>query len=75
MIHVRAHAPAITGAGPVLEISLVGSVNILKFQAALARCLNTAPDFGPDWFELSDRVDQFILEHSITPTVRQSSKP
>ena len=65
MIHVRAHAPTPQGAGPVLEFSLVGAANILKLQAALARCLNTSPEFGKDWFELSDRVDQFIRTHNL----------
>ena len=65
MIHVRAHAPTAQCAGPVLEISLVGTPNILKLQAALARCLNTAPEFGKDWFDLSDRLDQFIREYSL----------
>lgn len=65
MIHVRAHAPTPQGAGPVLEISLVGIPNILKLQIALQRCLNTAPEFGKDWFDLSDRLDQFIRDHGL----------
>lgn len=65
MIHVRAQAPAL-GVDPILHFSLIGKENILKLQVALARCLNTAPEFGKDWFELSDRLDQFIREHNLT---------
>lgn len=65
MIHVRAQVPISQGSGPVLQVSFVGRENILKLQAALARCLNTAPDFGQDWFDLSDRLDQFVCENSL----------
>jgi hypothetical protein len=39
--------------------------DMLKFQALLNRALNCAPEFGKDWFELSDRLDQFLLEHPV----------
>jgi hypothetical protein len=35
--------------------------DILKFQALLNRGLNCAPEFGKDWFELSARLDEFVL--------------
>lgn len=46
--------------------------DLLKFQALLNRALNCAPEFGKDWFELSDRLDQFLLEH---PVPSKLSKP
>jgi hypothetical protein len=74
MIHVRAWSGArdydadgtlIHAEDPTLQFTLTGRSDILKLQAVLARCLNTAPEFGKDWFELSDRVDQFIRIHKL----------
>ena len=84
MIQVRAWAGArdldsdgavIHTEDPTIQLTITGRSDILKLQAVLARCLNTAPEFGKDWFELSDRVDHFILKNSIIPIARQSSKP
>lgn len=69
MIHVRAmaaykdrdqHGDVIMAEDSTLQFSLVGLGTIKKFRELLNRSLNCAPDFGSDWFELSDRVDTFI---------------
>ena len=70
MIRVRAY-PAIK-ADPVtgpeearLNIDFTG-VDLLKFQALLNRALNTAPEFGKDWFALSAGADKFIAANFIS---------
>ena len=61
MIHVRAQ-PSDLNDNPVLHISIVGHQDIVKFQEVLTRALNCAPEFGKDWFELSDMVDLFLAK-------------
>lgn len=61
MIHVRAwkgdeNAPE----DPTLQITLTTKPDLLKFQELLRRSLNCAPEFGKDWFELSDKLDNFL---------------
>jgi hypothetical protein len=65
MITVHTY-PALTAQmEPSIKIELTDR-DLLKFQALLNRGLNCAPEFGKDWFELSDRLDQFLLQHHVT---------
>lgn len=47
---------------PTLQLIFTGK-DLLKFQALLNRALNTAPEFGKDWFTLSSRLDNFLASH------------
>ena len=71
MIHVRAMAAyadkdsdgtVIASESSTLQFSLVGLDTIKKFRELLNRSLNCSPEFGSDWFDLSDRVDTFIAK-------------
>jgi len=66
MIHLTHHA-AYNGNEPVPAISIAFSgPELLKFRELLNRALNTAPEFGADWFQLTDKLDQFIASNKIT---------
>lgn len=64
MIHVRAwkgsEDEGAVREDDTLQITLTGLTDIRQLQVVLNRCLNCAPEFGSDWFELSDRVHKFI---------------
>jgi len=49
-----------------LRIWVTGRADLLKLQALLDRALNCAPEFGEDWFALSDRLDQFLISQGIS---------
>lgn len=49
-----------------LRIWVTGRADLLKLQALLDRALNCAPEFGADWFALSDKLDQFLTEQGIS---------
>ena len=51
-----------------LRIWVTGRADLLKLQALLDRALNCAPEFGVDWFALSDRLDQFLSSQGISRT-------
>jgi hypothetical protein len=55
-----------------LLIWVTGRTELLKLQALLNRSLNCAPEFGADWFALSDRLDQFLTEQGISRTEKES---
>ena len=64
MIHVRPQAADLND-DPVLHVSFVGLPEIQRFRTVLGRALNCAADFDPAWFELSDRLDQFLANHDV----------
>jgi len=77
MIHVRTFSEletTIAGVqcGPVLQLSFTCRADLLKLQALLNRSLNCAPEFGADWFELSDRLDQFLTAQGISRTEKEN---
>lgn len=55
-----------------LLIWVTGRTELLKLQALLNRSLNCAPEFGADWFALSDRLDQFLTEQGISRTEKEN---
>lgn len=66
MIHVRAwsgdeNAPE----DPTIQITISGSQDLQKLQALLNRSLNCAPEFGTDWFQFSDKLEQFMVAKGI----------
>ncbi len=66
MIHVRAWTgDEITKEDPTLQFTITGRTDLLKLQALLDRALNTAPEFGQDWFDLSAKLDQFLAAQNI----------
>jgi hypothetical protein len=66
MIHVRTWiGDDIAPEDPTIQITLTGRADLLKLQALLSRALNCAPEFGQDWFELSDRLEKFLEQHNI----------
>ena len=66
MIHARAWTgDDITNEEPTLQFTITGRADLLKLQALLDRALNCAPDFGDDWFALSDKLGQFLEEQNI----------
>ena len=50
---------------PAIRIWVTGRADILKLQALVHRALNTAPEFGEDWFKLADGLEKFIDENKI----------
>lgn len=73
MIHVRAWTgDDITNEDPTIQFTLTGRTDLLKLQALLDRALNCAPEFGADWFELSDRLDQFLTDQGISRIVKEN---
>lgn len=75
MIHARPQASYYNSDAEVqeesiLHISLVSLPTLKKFQELLNRSLNCAPEFGDEWFQLSDRLATFIAsEESRLPPV------
>ena len=81
MIHVHANAGVspllavqsdIPEEYPALVITISGNQDLQKLQALLNRSLNCAPEFGVDWFALSDRLDQFLTEQGISRTATEN---
>ncbi len=77
MIHVRAmasyadrdqHGDVIMSESATLQFSLVGLETIKKLDQLLDRSLNCAPEFGEDWFQLSDKVKEFIKKEEAQST-------
>lgn len=59
MIHARftpCHEPELMN----LQIAFVGKEDIQKFYKLLQRSLNCNPEAGPDWFELSDKIEKLL---------------
>lgn len=70
MIHVRTWTgDEITNEDPTIQFTLTGRADLQKLQALLNRSLNCAPEFGEDWFALSDRLEKFMFANNI-PTVQ-----
>lgn len=66
MIHVRTQKADLNDQ-PVLHISLVGTKAIEQLEEILARALNCAdPQKYKDWFEVSDKLHDFIRDSDIT---------
>lgn len=55
------HAPE----DPAVRLWVTGRADILKLQALIHRALNTAPEFGEDWFKLAEDLEKFIGEQNI----------
>ena len=45
---------------PVLHLSFVGTKTIQELYDLIQRSLNCAPEFGKDWFELSDGIEKIL---------------
>jgi len=65
MIHARV-SQSDNAFEPVLHLSFVGVLELKRLQSLLARSLNCAPEFGKDYFELSDRLDSLIASHELS---------
>ena len=50
---------------PAIRMWVTGRSDILKLQALVNRALNTAPEFGEDWFKLAEGLDKFVSENNI----------
>lgn len=73
MIHVRTWVgDDVVPEDPTIQFTLTGRADLLKLQALLDRALNCAPEFGVDWFELSDRLDQFLTAQGISRTEKEN---
>jgi hypothetical protein len=48
-----------------VRIWVTGRTDLLKLQALIHRALNTAPEFGAEWFKLADDLEKFIAEQGI----------
>ena len=53
---------------PAIRMWITGRSDILKLQALVNRALNTAPEFGEDWFALAAGLDKFVTEQNLTPS-------
>ena len=51
---------------PTLEITLTGLQDLKKFQILLNRALKVAPEFGEDWFQLCDKLTEYL--EKVSPT-------
>jgi len=66
MIHVRTWVgDEIVPEDPTVQFTITSRTDLLKLQALLHRALNCAPEFGQSWFELSDKLDEFLIKHHI----------
>ena len=73
MIHARTWTgDDITNEDPTIQFTLTGRADLLKLQALLDRALNCAPEFGADWFSLSDKLDQFLIAQGISRIVKEN---
>lgn len=61
-----------TTSDPGLYIRVSGREDLLKLQALLDRARNCAPEFGADWFSLSDKLDQFLIAQGISRIVKEN---
>ena len=52
---------------PKIVITFSGLQDLKKLQALFNRALNAAPDFGEDWFQLCDKLTEY-LEKVSPPT-------
>jgi hypothetical protein len=52
---------------PSLQLIITGQADLKKFQDLLNRSLNCAPEFGADWFKLSDKLTEFIRQCEQSP--------
>ena len=77
MIHVRAMAAytdkdqngdVIMSEASTLQFSLVGLPTVQKFKELLDRSLNCSPEFGKEWFDLADKVEEFIAKEAASST-------
>lgn len=50
---------------PVIRMTISGRADLQKLQALLNRSLNCAPEFGQEWFELSDRLNDFLAARGV----------
>jgi hypothetical protein len=48
---------------PSLQLIITGQADLKKLQELLNRSLNCAPEFGADWFKLSDKLTEFIRQY------------
>lgn len=46
-----------------LQIAFVGKTDIQRFYDLIQRSLNCAPEFGKDWFQLSDGIEKLLDSH------------
>lgn len=68
MIHARTWTgDDITNEDPTIQFTITGRNDLQKLQALLNRSLNCAPEFGEDWFALSDKLEKFLASQNITP--------
>ena len=73
MIHVRTWVgDDVVPEDPTIQFTLTGRADLLKLQALLDRALNCAPEFGADWFSLSDKLDQFLIAQGISRIVKEN---
>ena len=74
MIHVATFVGHDIGKpeNPRIAITISERVDLLKLQALLDRALNCAPEFGADWFSLSDKLDQFLIAQGISRIVKEN---
>lgn len=59
MIHVK-YSPSTDPTLTNLQISFVGKEEIQKFYNLIQRSLNCAPEFGEEWFQLSDGIEKIL---------------
>lgn len=50
---------------PAVRIWVTGRTDILKLQALVNRALNTAPEFGAEWFALAEKLDKFVADQKL----------
>lgn len=66
MIHIQAFGairdPISGNEEPRIMFHVIGKPDLLKLQELLNRSLNCAPEFGRDWFELSDKLEAFLKQ-------------
>lgn len=62
MIHVKA-SPDPDPELMNLQIAFVGKTDIQRFYDLIQRSLNCAPEFGKDWFQLSDGIEKLLDSH------------
>lgn len=48
-----------------VRIWVTGRTDLLKLQTLIHRALNTAPEFGAEWFTLAEKLDKFVAENRL----------
>lgn len=48
-----------------LRFTVSGREDLQKLNAILNRALNTAPEFGEDWFVFSAKLEEFMAKNNI----------